>query len=332
MKSFLINHIEESQTIAITGHTRPDGDCTGSCMGLYNYILENYPEKHVDIYLEPIMDSYKMVKHTEDIRLPEAEGQSEQSITGEQPIIYDLFICLDTSQKDRMTKGASVYFEQAKKTINIDHHVSNTGFADVAHVVSTASSASEVLYDLLETDRIGLASAEALYMGIICDSGVFKYSSTSEHTMQIAGHLMTIGEDSSRWIDEVFYERTYKQAKLLGQALLNSECVFDGRCIYTIVDRSMFERFSAGSDDLEGVVEQLRLTKGVEVAILISETAEGTSKFSFRSKRYVDVNKVASIFGGGGHVRAAGCTIKGDYKEPLKTFLDAIEGQLAADV
>ena len=327
MKSFLINHIEESQTIAITGHTRPDGDCAGSCMGLYNYILANYPEKHVDIYLEPIMDSYKMVKNTEQIKQPEAVSASADSV-----FVYDLFVCLDTSQKDRMTKGADIYFDQAKKTINIDHHVSNTGFADVDHVVSTASSASEVLYDLLETDRIDLFCAEALYMGIICDSGVFKYSSTSEHTMQIAGQLMSIGVDSSRWIDEVFYERTYKQAKLLGQALLNSELVFNGRCIYTIVDRIMFERFSAGHDDLEGVVEQLRLTKGVEVAILISETAEGTSKFSFRSKRYVDVNKVASVFGGGGHVRAAGCTIKGDYKEPLKTFLEAIEGQLATDV
>ena len=327
MKSFLENQIIESHTIAITGHTRPDGDCVGSCMGLYNYILANYPEKQVDIYLEPIADSYKMVKRTDEIKQP---GMEDASVNGNQ--VYDLFICLDTSQKDRMTKGAEVYFDQAKKTINIDHHVSNTGFADVDHIVSTASSASEVLFDLLDADCMDLASAEALYMGIICDSGVFKYSSTSEHTMQIAGRLMSIGVDASRWIDEVFYERTYKQAKLLGQALLNSECVFDGRCIYTIVDRSMFEHFHAGQDDLEGVVEQLRLTKGVEVAILISETAEGTSKFSFRSKRYVDVNKVASIFGGGGHVRAAGCTIKGDYKEPLKTFLEAIEGQLTTDV
>ena len=321
MKSFLENYIIESQTIAITGHTRPDGDCVGSCMGLYNYISANYPEKQVDVYLEPIAESYKMVKRTEEIIQP-AEDEK----------VYDLFISLDNSQKERMTKGAVKYFDLAKKTINIDHHISNSEFADINHVVGNASSACEVLYDLLDAEKIDLAAAESLYMGIICDSGVFKYSSTSEHTMQIAGHLMTIGVDSSRWIDEVFYERSFKQAKVLGQALLNSECVFDGRCIYTVVDRSMFERFNAGHDDLEGVVEQLRLTKGVEVAILISETAEGTCKFSFRSKRYVDVNAVASLFGGGGHVRAAGCTINGDYKEPLKTFLEAIEGQLATDV
>ena len=94
----------------------------------------------------------------------------------------------------------------------------------------------------------------------------------------------------------------------------------------------MFERFGADHNDLEGIVEQLRLTKGVEVAVLISETEEGTSKFSFRSKRFVDVNKVAAVFGGGGHVRAAGCTVQGNWKEPLKTFLEAIEGQLEADV
>ena len=93
--------------------------------------------------------------------------------------------------------------------VNIDHHVSNTKFAEINHVLPEASSAIEVVYDLLEEDKIHLDAAEALYMGIICDSGVFKYSSTSEHTMQIGGHLMAIGVDSSRWIDEVFYERTY---------------------------------------------------------------------------------------------------------------------------
>lgn len=231
-----------------------------------------------------------------------------------------------------MTKGTESYFDQAKVTINIDHHVSNTEFAQINHVIGSASSASEVLFDLLDAEKIGLTSAESLYMGIICDSGVFKYSSTSEHTMQIAGKLMALGVESGRWIDEVFYERTYTQAQLLGQALLNSVRVFNGRCIYTVVDREMFERFHAGQDDLEGVVEQLRLTKGIEVAILVSETNEGTCKFSFRSKRYVDVNAIAGILGGGGHVHAAGCTLKGDYREPLKTFLEAIEGQLATDV
>lgn len=321
MKSFLESQIMESRTVAIVGHTRPDGDCVGSCMGLYNYIKDNYPEIQVDVYLESIMDSYKIVKRTEEIRQPDGEDK-----------IYDVCICLDTSQKNRMTEGAEPYFDKAKQTINIDHHVSNTGFAGVNHVVSTASSASEVVYDLLDPEKITLAAAEALYMGIICDSGVFKYSSTSEHTMQIAGHLMSIGVDSSRWIDEVFYERTYTQAKLLGQALLNSQTAFDGRCIYTLVDREMFDRFGADRNDLEGVVEQLRLTKGAEVAILMSETEEGTTKFSFRSKRYVDVNQVAGLYGGGGHVRAAGCTVQGNYKDALKIFLDAIEGQLATDV
>ena len=201
MKSFLESQIMESRTVAIVGHTRPDGDCVGSCMGLYNYIKDNYPEIQVDVYLESIMDSYKIVKRTEEIRQPDGEDK-----------IYDVCICLDTSQKNRMTEGAEPYFDKAKQTINIDHHVSNTGFAGVNHVVSTASSASEVVYDLLDPEKITLAAAEALYMGIICDSGVFKYSSTSEHTMQIAGHLMSIGVDSSRWIDEVFYDRTYTQA------------------------------------------------------------------------------------------------------------------------
>ena len=319
--SFLEDQIMQSRTIAITGHTRPDGDCVGACMGLYNYIVENYPEIRVDIFLEPIAGSYKLIKRTDEIRQPEG-----------RPEAYDLVICLDNSQKDRMTKGMEVYFDAAAATINVDHHISNTRFAQTNHVVAEASSASEVLYDLLDPEKITLSVAEALYMGIICDSGVFKYASTSEHTMQIAGRLMHLGVDSGRLIDEVFYERTYVQAQLLGQALLNSVRLFEGRCIYTVITREMFRKFQARPDDLEGIVEQLRLTKGVEAAILISETEEGTSKFSFRSKRYMDVNKVAALCGGGGHIRAAGCTVHGDWNESLKIFLEAIEGQLVADV
>ena len=95
--------------------------------------------------------------------------------------MYDLFICLDTSQKDRLTKGTEFYFDMAKATINVDHHVSNTQFAQVNHVAGEASSASEVVYDLLDRDKIGLAAAEALYMGIICDSGAVSYT-----------HLLTV--------------------------------------------------------------------------------------------------------------------------------------------
>jgi phosphoesterase RecJ-like protein len=120
--------------------------------------------------------------------------------------------------------------------------------------------------------------------------------------------------------------------KLLGQALLDSVILFDGRCIYTVIEQSTFKKFGADHNDLEGIVDQLRLTKGVEVAILISETTEGTCKFSMRSKYFLDVNRVAAILGGGGHIHAAGCTVQGGWKEPLKIFLDAIEGQLAEHV
>ena len=107
MRSFLENQIMGSQTVAIAGHTRPDGDCVGSCMGLYNYIRENYPDISVDVYLEPISGSYKLVKGAEEIQQP-----------GTEPKVYDLFICLDTSQKDRLTQGAELYFDMAKATIN----------------------------------------------------------------------------------------------------------------------------------------------------------------------------------------------------------------------
>ena len=155
--------LENVSTIAIGGHVRPDGDCVGSCVGLGQYIRENYSDKTVDIYLKDIPESFHFLKGTETIL---------ESVDDEEKV-YDLFISLDCGDTDRLEYSKTL-FNKAKHTFCVDHHISNIGFADVNHIVPEASSTSELVYGLLDEEKISQNVAEALYLGIVQDTGVFQ--------------------------------------------------------------------------------------------------------------------------------------------------------------
>lgn len=314
----IIEQIEKAHTIGIAGHIHPDGDCCGSCFALYLYIKKEYPEKQVTVYMENVPETFSFLAGAEQIC-----KEADEECT------HDLFFALDSSSLDRL--GIFIpYFEKAVHTICIDHHISNEAYADQNFVEAQASSTCEVLYTYLEEEKIDLAIATALYIGIIFDTGVFKYENTSRRTMEIAGILMEKGVDSSRYIDECFYERTYTQTQILGRTLLASMRVLDGRCIFSSVSRRVLEFYNGSYDDLDGIIDQMRLTKGVEVAILLKEVDYQTYKVSLRSCNIVDVSKIAVFFGGGGHVRAAGCTMQGSYHDVVNNLTLHIEQQLLA--
>jgi phosphoesterase RecJ-like protein len=315
--SILIEEIEKAESIAIVGHTRPDGDCVGSTSALYHYIQENYPKKQLFYFLEQIP---KLIE--KNLSIP--ERTDEEGFNHD----IDLFISLDISAKDRMTVG-SKNFDKAKKTFVIDHHKTNPGFGDINIIKAGYSSASEVLFELLDYDKISLNTATSLYLGIVFDTGVFKYSATTESTMIAAGKLLTKGVDSAKIIDNSFYSKTWKQNKLLARAIDNAEISDDGLIAYTVLSNEEMNEFSATAEDTEGVVEQLRLTDGVEVALFLREDKTGFFKGSLRDKTgKVDVSLVASVFGGGGHAMAAGFSISGTRAEAVDSVLREIYKQL----
>lgn len=201
--------------------------------------------------------------------------------------------------------GYAVYFDSAVKTLCIDHHRTNTGFAEQNYIIPDASSCSEVLYTLLDEAKISREAAECLYTGIVHDTGVFKYNSTTRKTMEIAGALMEKGVNAAKIIDDSFYRKTYAQNQILGKALLGSTRILDGRCIFSVVSQKEMEFYGVDTNDLDGIIDQLRITEGVECAIFIYEKAFNEYKVSLRSNDYVDVSKVAAYFGGGGHIHAA---------------------------
>lgn len=315
--SIALNEILQGKhSVALGGHIRPDGDCVGSGMGLYLYLKEQFPELETDIYLEPVADCYKIVSDIEEIK-HQVEHVKQ----------YDLFICLDCGDAARLGFSAPL-FEHAKQTMCIDHHVSNEAFADINYIEPDASSTSELVYRLMEKENISKQSAEALYMGIAHDTGVFQYSCTSPETMEAAAELLRKGVNGSEIIDKTYYEKTYVQNQILGKALLESMLVLDKQVIVSYVNLKSLNFFEAKPSDLEGIVSQLRQTKGVEVAMFLYEQEPQIYKVSLRSKDRVDVSVIAKYFGGGGHAKAAGFTMKGTVHDVITNVNKQIALQL----
>ena len=312
----LMKLVNEATTIAVAGHVRPDGDCVGSCLGLYNYLSENTKGKQIDVYLESVPAAFSFLKNTK-VALSAAR----------QDMSYDLFIALDCGSRDRLGFTEEL-FCSAKHTVSIDHHISNTMFAEHNHVEGASSSTCEVLCGFLKEEAISKETAECLYLGIVHDTGVFKHSNTSRKTMDTAGSLLEKGVSASQVIDDSFYRKTYMQNQILGRCLLESILLLDGKIIFSFVSQKMMQLYGAVPADLDGIIDQLRVTAGVEVAILVREEGVQNHKISMRSNGKVDVSKICCLFGGGGHKMAAGCTMNGSVHDVVNNLSGQIEHQL----
>lgn len=314
----MLNKILEGvSTIAIGGHVRPDGDCVGSCVGLGQYIRENYSDKTVDIYLKDIPESFHFLKGTETILESVADEKKE----------YDLFIALDCGDTGRLDYSKPL-LDHAKHTFCVDHHISNIGFADVNHIVAEASSTSELVYGLLDEEKISKNVAEALYLGIVHDTGVFQYSCAGPETFRVAAKLLEKGIDGPKIIEDTFYAKSYAQNQVMGRALMESILFLNGVGIASFIRKNVMDFYGVVPKDLEGIVSQLRVTEGVEVAVFMYELKQNEFKVSLRSKSELDVSKIAQYFGGGGHKKAAGFTMAGTPFDVLNNLSKQIEEQL----
>jgi phosphoesterase RecJ-like protein len=312
----LDDFLKKAERVGIAGHVRPDGDCVGSCLATYNYIKTYYPKLQVKLYLEPIPNIFKFMAGAAEI---------ESDFTKKAQ--YDLFIVQDCGDIARIGEAAR-YFQTAAHTICIDHHISNQSFAEENYIFPQASSTSELIFELLPKERITKEIAACIYTGIVHDTGVFQYSCTSKKTMEIAGTLMETGIDYSRIIDETFYTKTWNQNKIMGLALLKSELHLGGAVISSVITEEEMQDYDVLPKHLDGIVNQLRITKDVEVAVFLYQTGDGTYKVSMRSVRKVDVAAIALQYGGGGHVRAAGCSMEGDSEAIIAELVDKIQEQL----
>lgn len=306
-----------ARRVAVAGHVKPDGDCTGSCLATYNYIKEYHPDIQAELYLEPIPNIFKFLLRADEI----ISDMTDLPKT-------DLLIVQDCGDADRLGKAAGL-IPKAKRVACIDHHISNTGFGDDSYIFPKASSTSELVFDLIGAERITRQIAECIYVGLIHDTGLFQYSCTSAKTMRIAAVLMEKGIDFSGIADRTYVQKTYEQNQILAKAIENSRLYLDGACICSVVTQAEMDACHVLPKHLEGIVSQLRSTKGVEAAVFFYPKEEGGYKISFRSASdTVNVAAIAMHFGGGGHIRAAGASTDLPPQECLEQILELIRRQI----
>ena len=311
--------LKDISTLAIFGHVRPDGDCVGSTLALYNYVTDNFPNIKVQVYLEKFPESYKILNGA-DKALPLFEN------AGEQP--YDGAVLMDTPSFERVGAGGAEAIKAARKTCNIDHHISNPlNLCDLNIVRPEASSACEVLFDQLDPNKISVQTASCLYLGIVHDTGAFKFSSTGKHTMEVVGALIEKGVDFARIVNETYYSRTYKQTLVTGYMLSHCKLALEGKVVHAYVTPETLKEFDVTPVDLSNVIDTLREVSGTEVALFLYPV-NGKYKISLRSNYVVDVNAIAKEFGGGGHTRAAGGDTDLPPEEAIQKILELTKKQL----
>jgi phosphoesterase RecJ-like protein len=293
----------------------PDGDSIGSLLGLGLPMLK--AGRSVIMYSADVVPTrYRFLKGTEEIRtgsFPEGE--------------FDTVVALDSADQTRIHP---VWEKLGNRfLINIDHHPTNRLYGQMNHVDSQVGATGEIVFALLA--EMGLAvdedTAAALYVAISTDTGSFKYESTTPNTHRIAAELLAAGVQLREITPRVFDLRSKTAICVLREALTALTFSKDGKIAWIVLGDEEMDRCGAKDEDLDGVVNCAKNIAGVEVGILLREKSDGTVKVGFRSHN-VDVAKVAASLGGGGHVRAAGCSLEMTLKEALAAVLEAVTREL----
>lgn len=301
----IIKYIHGSNDFVVTSHVNPDGDNIGSTLSIY-YFLKKI-NKNVYYVMNDEMP-LNMRFLIEDINIINSSKFKELNVEN-----YTL-ITLDCGDKNRICVDEDIK-DNCIKLINIDHHASNDFYGDLNYVVAEESSTCELVYNLImRSEEINNCKyideyiATALYTGLMTDTGKLTYSNTNASSFDMAKELLLRGAHTQKVVQNVFGSNPFNFYKLLGESLNTLE-IIDTKVAVMMVTQDMLKKYNIDFKDIDGIVPYARDIENVEIGILLKEKGNNEIKVSLRSKNYADVSAIAKIFGGGGHIRAAGCTI-----------------------
>lgn len=290
--------IEKSRRLLVVSHVDPDGDALGTQLAFGTYLTDCGK----DVLL--VRDSDIPQKYT---FLPGIDQIQKMSTL---PSDIDTAVVLECPKKARIGSAADVFGDDVA-VINIDHHPDGDALGDINWVNTAASSVGEMVFEYFNyvDYRINATVAEQLYTAILTDTGRFRYTSTSRRTMEIAGMLIEAGANSKDICDNVYYSLPASTMSLTGKVLAGIEFRHDDRLCLLTLTKKMLKEAGATPDESDGLVEFTLFSRSVQVGALLKEIDNKNTKVSLRSIDGIDVSAVASIFGGGGHRNAAGCTL-----------------------
>ncbi|MBO5587215.1 MAG: bifunctional oligoribonuclease/PAP phosphatase NrnA [Acidaminococcaceae bacterium] len=300
--------LKEAGKMVIVSHISPDGDTLGSSLALAHALRMLGKEFMLNVDDDiPSVFSF----------LP---GIGEyMRFAPDDSVPADLLIVIDASSADRAGNAMNVV--KARSVLNIDHHKTNTHFADYLYLDSDAAATAEIIYSLLLElgTELNTEIATCIYEGLYTDTGSFKYSNTTSRTLSIASALLTYGVNPSL-ISDNMEVKSRSQVEMLGKVLETLTFLRDGKIAYVEVAPELYDY----NVDTDTFVSYPRYIEGVEVALLFKQVEENLTRVSFRSKQ-VDVAKIALSFGGGGHQKASGCSIHAPLKEAESIVLPVVE-------
>lgn len=294
----IINSINKYHSVAIISHEKPDGDCLGSQLAL-GLALDSMGKKVFFLNRDSIPTQYEF--------LP---GNNRISDCLNEAIANSIVIFVDCADDSRAGFDGKLFKDSI--VINIDHHVSNNNFGNINWVDPDKAATGEMIYELIKLLNVEITPdiATCLYTAISTDTGSFIYSNTTAYTHQIAAEMLRYGAMHDSLRINYYENKPLSRLLLLQKSLQSLKIIENGTVAYMTLSLKDFQDAQAGDEDTDGLVNNIKSISGVETAILFREINHDTIKIGFRSKNWFDVNKLASHFGGGGHVRAAGATVK----------------------
>jgi phosphoesterase RecJ-like protein len=301
----IVDALKEVQTVCVVGHIRPDGDCVGSQLGL-TLALMNAGKKVTCWNQDPLPAKLAFLDPKKIIQPPEKGHQ------------FDCVIATDCASLERL--GTAVECIQDRKLfINIDHHTSNTRYGDINWIAAREPSTGELIFRLLKAANwpITPAISDCLFTAVSTDTGSFQYPTTRPATYHVAGELVKRGANLARICDEVYQSYPLARVRLLRHVYNKFRLTHDNQIAYFWLKKADYTRTGSDPSDSEGLIDHIRAIEPVIVACVFEELEPTITRISLRSKSpKIDVNKVAALFGGGGHPAAAGARIEGT---PLST-------------
>jgi len=314
--------ILESKKIGITYHVSPDGDAVGSVLALFNALKSLNKDCYI-ISKDTLSENLKFLKGSDEITGEITEPVDET----------DIVVVLDCGNLERVSANLK---EFTGTIINIDHHISNDKYGDINYIDSNAAATAEIVFELLNLMGISFEKEDSvikdigtcMYTSIVTDTGAYRHSNVTERTHKISATLKKIGVDNTFIYQSLFDNKDFSRIKLIGKALSNMQLILNGKVALLEIDKNFTADLGIDIGDTSDIISYGLQIKGVEVTLLLKEVEDGV-KASLRAKSYVDVRKIAEVFGGGGHIRASGIKIKNMSMEEAKyEILNEIQKEL----
>ncbi|KHE93120.1 MAG: bifunctional oligoribonuclease/PAP phosphatase NrnA [Candidatus Scalindua rubra] len=308
----IVDIINEGKKFIITTHLFSEGDAIGSELALKRFLCGLNKDALI-VNNEALPAVYRCFDTDRDVKFLK---NKDVNINLND---FDAIFIVDVADWSQLGDFADMIKDSSITKVCIDHHASNPGYADINVIDKDASSAGELIFDLITfmKGEITLEIATPLYLSIATDTGWFKFSNTSANALKACSDLIEIGVKSELIYEQLFQNKHMSYLTLLSLALgiLRTEC--DGKAVWTKITKDMIKSSGVPFVDTDVIIDLVRAVKEVEVVIIFREIGDRKTKVSFRSKHTVDVARLASDFGGGGHVRAAGASIN----EPIDTVI-----------